>query len=532
MDGLTLSSPRSRLFGVISVLTLLLAVSVLHSQQPRSAPVPPRIVQPPRLETTKTIRVTEQVVEPQQPETISPDGAHTPAPEPPARRFQFKFDPQTPLKDLLPTAPKITARKPALIEDLSQVPEVSLQEPYSSKLDPEKSFEQIAHQVAKVNHLNKKTRDHFISALLEERTDLRGLPFAMGDACRSGAARARQFSLAVNTLRQGAPRTVPQPAPRVSRKVAVEEDELDGDETDLKWAELRVMFDRADRHNIGEEARQHASPARVAALMQIFSPEGAKERLSMVKYLAGISCTDSTRALARLVLFTPDEEVRKAAVAALQVRRERDYTDILLDGFRYPLPVVARRAAEALVQLDRKDTAVQLVGVLDEPDPRAPVTKMTKGKSVSTMRELVRINHHRNCLMCHAPANGEQPPETLTADIAVPNQPLPTPGEGYNSGSPDTAVRIDVTYLRQDFSLMQPVAGSHPWPEMQRFDFLVRTRELSESETADYQKLFKRESGVLPPNQRAALLALRELTGKDAAPTSAAWRELLGQPGH
>jgi hypothetical protein len=74
-----------------------------------------------------------------------------------------------------------------------------------------------------------------------------------------------------------------------------------------------------------------------------------------------------------------------------------------------------------------------------------------------------------------------------------------------------------VTYLRQDFSRLQPVEDAGPWPEMQRFDFLVRTREVSEDEAAAYrEKLDKRAPGRLSPYHRAAQGALRELTGKDA----------------
>ena len=69
-------------------------------------------------------------------------------------------------------------------------------------------------------------------------------------------------------------------------------------------------------------------PAQVAALMQILGPEEGVKRLGLVKYLASVSHADATRALARLVLFSSDEEVRKAVVEALHVRRERDYTDV------------------------------------------------------------------------------------------------------------------------------------------------------------------------------------------------------------
>jgi hypothetical protein len=85
---------------------------------------------------------------------------------------------------------------------------------------------------------------------------------------------------------------------------------------------------------------------------------------------------------------------------------------------------------------------------------------------------------------------------------------------------PDLTVHIDVTYLRQDFSVLQPVADANPWPEMQRFDFLVRTRTLTEDEARSYREKFdQREPGRPSAYQRVALAALREMTGKDAEPT-------------
>jgi hypothetical protein len=92
-------------------------------------------------------------------------------------------------------------------------------------------------------------------------------------------------------------------------------------------------------------------------------------------------------------------------------------------------------------------------------------------------------------------------------------------------------VRIDVTYLRRDFSVLQPVAVANPRPEMQRFDFLVRTRALTEDEAKTYrEKINKREPGRPSPYQRVALAALREMTGKDAEPTPEVWHRLLKRP--
>jgi len=150
-------------------------------------------------------------------------------------------------------------------------------------------------------------------------------------------------------------------------------------------------------------------------------------------------------------------------------------------------------------------------------------------EKVSVVREVVRINHHRNCVLCHAPAvPNEMPPEVTTAEVPRPDQPLAPPFEGYGSSIPipELLVRIDVTYLRQDFSLIQPVADAHPWPEMQRFDFLVRTRVLTEEEKAAAPT----PTAGLSPYQRATLAALRELTGRDTGPTPGDWRKLLSLP--
>src|SRR5262249_49639030 len=217
---------------------------------------------------------------------------------------------------------------------------------------------------------------------------------------------------------------------------------------------------------------------------------------------------------------------------ALKVRRERDYTDILLASLRYPWPAVARRGADAIARLERTDLVPRLVDVLDAPDPRGPAGRGVAGRRGDAAREPGRGTHHRSCLLCHAPGNtAGVSPETLTAAVPVPSDPLPAPSDGYQVTSPDLSVRIDVTYLRPDFSAMQAVADANPWPEMQRVDYLVRTRVLNgDQAAAQPQQLVAGEPGRPSPYHRAALAALRELTGRDAAPTAEAWRKLLNLP--
>lgn len=148
---------------------------------------------------------------------------------------------------------------------------------------------------------------------------------------------------------------------------------------------------------------------------------------------------------------------------------------------------MAQRAADAIARLDRQDLLAKLVDVLTQPDPRLPIKKAGDGDGY-VVRELVRVIHHHNCLLCHAPGNtAEVPTGVLRVGMPLPTEPLPPPAQYYSTiPSPDIVVRIDRTYLRQDFSMMMPVSDAQPWPKMQRFDFLVRTREITPTEAKTY----------------------------------------------
>ena len=76
------------------------------------------------------------------------------------------------------------------------------------------------------------------------------------------------------------------------------------------------------------------------------------------------------------------------------------------------------------------------------------------------------------------------------------------------------AVRADVTYLTQDFSVMQPVIDHGPWPDMQRFDFFARTRPLTEEETKNQSNSNSTEAkaGGSYPQREAVLLAIKGLS--------------------
>ena len=125
----------------------------------------------------------------------------------------------------------------------------------------------------------------------DERPDLHGLPFAMGNACRTKGERNRQFAAAVATARMLLRQT--------------------GGNADQFWTTYLQNHAQCDAQ-IGKTdrvLREHDHLARIAALMQIMAPESPSMKLGLVKYLATLSHVEATRALARLALFSTEDEV-------------------------------------------------------------------------------------------------------------------------------------------------------------------------------------------------------------------------------
>jgi hypothetical protein len=385
-----------------------------------------------------------------------------------------------------------------------------------------RAMEHVAYVNACINHLNEQGTDHFLKVLRPRRPDLAGLPFVMGDACRQRKEQSQAFVLAVDEVREALQATEPignGPGPEKPQSF---------------WDHYN-KFDRHARKKAASE-EDALPPADIAALTQMLAPEGQAMHQGLVKYLAKLPHAQATRALVRLAVFSFDDQVRQAALAVLKDRPKEELTEPLLAGLRYPWPAIAQHASEAVVQLGRKDLLPQLAALMDEPDPRGPIATQTDGAATYAVREVVRINHHRNCLLCHPPGNTPDvgvnkfgvSDSVVTGAVPSPYESLPSPAHGYGFSSPDILVRADVTYLQQDFSLLQPVKDAALWPEKQRFDFLVRTRTVPAEAAAEYRAWVQEQGpNYLAPHRQAALAALRALTGRDAAPTAQAWRAVL-----
>ena len=461
----------------------------------------------------------------------------------------------------LPTPPDSPKNSgPVLSGNLADVPEVAFAKAPAKGTPAETAHNDLAKQIDNMRAVNKIQTDAFMKELVAKRPDLAGLAMAMGPGCRMSAEQAKHFQVAVNAVRQaqfsidftggfgGAPPggfggsfggTPPgfggggfggNFSGHLAKPAT--------DPADRFWDSYLLACREHDRDpKASRPEREQVALARIAALTQMLAASPPAYRKGLVTFLSGISRVEATQAIAKLAIFSPEREVREAAIDALKVRREKDYTSILVDGLRYPWPAVAQRAASTLAKLDLQDAIPALIDALEAPDPRMPIAKEADGKPALLVRELVRVNHHRNCLLCHPPGetvtagSGKLEPTSagiLTGAIPVPGRPLRPSPAGYSPQPQDLIVRVDATYLRQDFSMLLPVPDAAPWPTEQRFDFMVRTRKVNAGEAARFRAaLRKRGAEQLSPYESAIHAALCNLTGQSAEPTAAAWRELL-----
>ncbi len=248
------------------------------------------------------------------------------------------------------------------------------------------------------------------------------------------------------------------------------------------------------------EIRKHHKEESLPSLVQMLQHRPWVLRSALVDALANVDGSESTRMLAQRALYEPEDRLRLRAVEALKGRAPEDYQPALLEGLRYPLPAVAYNAARAIVALKATNLVPQLERLREAPDPASAFVD-DQGRVMR--RELVRVNHLSNCVLCHAASSSTS--DLVRGAIPIPGSPLPIRYYHKESGP---AVRADVTYLRQDFSLTHVVDESDTsrmWALLQRFDYVVQIRELPPGEPV-------REPTSDPyPQRDAVLAALAEL---------------------
>ena len=340
---------------------------------------------------------------------------------------------------------------------------------------------------------------------LVNRPELSGLPMLNGAECRLSMDECKSLR-------------------KVSSKFDAERSQLNLHHPIVVNASLNLapqsrhlVFSEREQQRLDERNREYVSIIRrqrewyderaVPALVQILQPEARELRRELIEILGRIDSPRASIALAKRAVFDLSAENRAAATEALGTRPAAEYRKVFIDTFRFPWPPAAQHAAEALIRLDDQAARDDLTVLLDEPNPLAPY-HTADGKFA--VRELVRINHLRNCLLCHAGSTDET--HLVRGQIPYPDRRLPRQYGGSRSRSSGSFVRADITYLRQDFSVSHPVADHQPWPYIQRFDYLVRTRSLSPEEAAQHRHQI---STTPNPHRDAVLFALRMLSDKE-----------------
>jgi HEAT repeat protein len=212
--------------------------------------------------------------------------------------------------------------------------------------------------------------------------------------------------------------------------------------------------------------------------------------------------------------------VRAAAVAALYPRPPEQFRHVLLTALRFPWPAAADHAAEALAALDDRDAVPHLVTLLKLPDPSSPYPGARGGRF---QRQVVRVNHVNNCLMCHAPATTLQDP-VIGLVPGIERRPAGKYGGDSGKRAP-LWVRADITFFRQDFSESLAVGPPRmPGRPTLRFDYLVRNHPLGVKAAKRLQEQCARQESY--EQRDAVLFALRKLTGADPGSSYDDWLKL------
>jgi hypothetical protein len=328
--------------------------------------------------------------------------------------------------------------------------------------------------------LTKNIRD-----LLNRRADLKGLPLQDEKDCLCSTEEAKalgEVSFRVRRLQATRERSGAFASPSTDRA-----------DSSLS-AYLRSVG--------GDHAKQSVV---VRPLEQMFQTETGLLRRDLVETLAVIKGHEATKALARRAVFDMSPTIRRDAVRALVKRPLAQARPVFLAALRHPWAPAADHAAQALTDLNDQEAFDSVKRLVDEPDPKQPFLEDRKWY----VREVVRVNHLRNCLLCHAVSQIGDP---VSAPIPTPGEPLPV--VYYSGGSRFRAIRADIIYLRQDFSAMHRVDRSNKWPETQRFDYLVRKRELTAKEIDSLISHAPREKRVVSshyPQRDAVLYTLYQL---------------------
>ena len=348
---------------------------------------------------------------------------------------------------------------------------------------------------------------------LFERDDLLALPLTMDDQCRVSDEETLAIKAASNTLGRLLSEASSGPLGAILRNSS------NAGLRSRKIKERQQLALLSLQSQLGATTPESQSQF-LKTTDQILQVQHRQDRLEFVNLLKdNDNNSTATNLLAKRVKYDLSADVRMAATNALAEFPRDQYRTELLAGLKYPWHIVAQHSAEALVRLDDKEAIPELVEMLDLPHPNAPV-EIKQNEYVQPT--LVAINHMRNCLLCHAPSQSTKDIVTGT----VPNWEQRIPVQSYANRSTEfISVRADITYLKQDFSVIQPIANHGLWPDTQRFDYVVQQTPLKRSKANQTMKRIAKTKNL---NREAIVFALQKLTNQSPEDNSAeSWKAIL-----
>ena len=330
-------------------------------------------------------------------------------------------------------------------------------------------------------------------SMLPQKPELKGFDLAMGDACHLSDHDAKTLDRVSSSFGAVLQRIDPFGARKSDPRNVARNDMLKR----MIRTGLFLLSDNPDQA--------------MGTIDQMLQIENAQVRIELIKALGQLDSPSACKLLACYAKYDVDENVRYVATDVLRSFPPEVTREELLDGFRYPWPEVAAHSAEAIVLLNDTESIPQLIELLKKPDPREP-EKLENGDFVH--REMVAINHLRNCMLCHLDSH-----EAFDRGRGViPYRSRKLSQDYYaNKLVEIPTVRADVTYLRQDFSVLRKVKDPGPWPRKQRFDYVARNKSISSAEAVQLSRKLSSQ-----PNEykNAIVTALQLLTGKKPADNS------------
>ena len=344
-----------------------------------------------------------------------------------------------------------------------------------------------------------------LKEMLVDREDLKGLPLVMkDDECRMDEKQGLEMNAVSTTV-----------GPILSRF-----DSFASRNFGMHSEGRRMLLEQQINNVKSVFSRMSDSPQSLLTIDQMLQIEDAGLRIELVKLLEESRSPMSANLLASYAKFDLSARVRILATSALSGFPRSFYRESLHDGLRYPWPEAARHSAEALVRLNDVESIPTLVDMLKEPDPRVPIQKNDQ----YVRKELVAINHLRNCMLCHA--DSQRVADKGQAPVPAWDKELPR--TYYSFRSPGLLMaRADITYMRQDFSVVQSVEFAKPWPENQRFDYVVQNRKVTKEEFDQRKDQKTTDSSAY---EQAIVFALQKLTGKKAPDNShESWSEIVSR---